>query len=178
MKRVLFFFSCLADADMDWLAATGTRRNYAKDAVLIRENSPLEEIFILLTGRLQVATEVNGADRRVTTIGSGEIVGELSFLDSRPPNASISALEDSVVLAIPKHLLSDRLAVDYAFAARFYHALGVFLAHRLRATMKYFGFQDSPAVAVEDEGELAPELLATVEYGAARFSRLLKAFSL
>ncbi|MBZ5604300.1 MAG: cyclic nucleotide-binding domain-containing protein [Acidobacteriia bacterium] len=59
--------------------------------MLIREGQPIEWLYILLDGRLVVSL---GSGQQVAVLDSGEIVGEISFVDSRPPNASVTASND------------------------------------------------------------------------------------
>jgi CRP/FNR family transcriptional regulator, cyclic AMP receptor protein len=61
-------------------------------------------------------------------------MGEMSFVDQAPPSATVQAMEPSFVLDIPRRRLNAKLAEDAGFAARFYRALSMFLAARLRAT--------------------------------------------
>jgi CRP-like cAMP-binding protein len=96
MKKVLYMLGEFTDQDIDWLISTGQREHITKGAVLIQQGQPVEEIFFVLRGQLNVSIENVG---EIARIGSGEIVGELSLLDSRPPNATVTALEDSVVMA-------------------------------------------------------------------------------
>ena len=135
MRRVLFLLGQLSDRDIAWLSAAGRPRLFDSGEILIHEGRPVEEIFLLLDGVL--AARVGGGDqpaRELARLYPGEITGELSFLDSRPPNATVVALEPARVLAIPRAELKRRLELDEGFAARFYRALGVFLASRLRHT--------------------------------------------
>ncbi len=174
MRKVLFIFGDLNDGDIDWLATVGTRREYAAGMELIREGRPIAEVLILLEGRLEVLVGGTQA-RRIASLHQGEIVGELSFLDSRPPNATVVAAVDSVTLAVPRAQLSTRLARDTAFAARFYRALGVFLAERLRSTVVHLGFGKGVSLE-EDEvsmDEIDPQVLDTLALAARRFEILL-----
>ena len=61
--------------------------------------------------------------KEVATLRSGEVLGELSFLDSRPPSASVIATTEVTVLALSRQKLNAKLAADAPFAARFYRAL-------------------------------------------------------
>ena len=102
----------------------------------------------------------------------GEFIGELSFLDSRPPSATVIASTNSVVVAIPRHMLETKLRDDTAFAARFYRALGVFLAHRLRRmTPQGTEVRDSGAHPVDEtaEDEIDPQLLESISLAGKRF---------
>ena len=95
----------------------------------------------------------------------GEIMGEMSFIDSAPPSATVQAVEASVVLAIPRKRLSAKLADDIGFAARFYRALSVLLANRLRTIVASAPNGATPDL---DRGS-ATEEMDDVEMASARF---------
>ena len=66
---------------------------------------------------------------------------------------------------------------DSAFAARFYRALGVFLASRLRKTQQRLGYGGDTSILDDDvqhEDELDPELLDSVALAGARFKWILE----
>jgi bacteriocin-type transport-associated protein len=175
MRKVLFILSELADSDLDWMVCNGTKRNCAGGSVLIEEGRPIEELFVVLDGQLSVA--IAAADNKeIARLGSGEILGELSFLDSRPPTATVTAVEECSVLAIPRSLLSAKLEQDSGFAARFYRALGVFLAARLRQSQQRLGYESGRHLDddVEHEDEIDPELLDGLALAGARFDWMLR----
>jgi CRP-like cAMP-binding protein len=132
MRKVLFIFGQLADADIDWLAAAGRRERLAAGSVLIREGVAAGALYIVLEGQLAVVQAAPGREREVARLLTGEIVGEMSFIDARPPSATVRAATDVVVHTIPKSRLEEHLNHDVAFAARFYKAVAMFLSDRLR----------------------------------------------
>lgn len=171
MRKALFILGELSDGDMDWLAETGQRQEIARESILIQRGEPIADVYILLDGRLSV--RIDGRDsREINALLPGEFIGELSFLDSRPPSATVIASTNSVVVAISRDKLETKLRDDTAFAARFYRALGVFLAHRLRRmTLQGAEERDSgahPANETTDD-ELDPKLLESISLAGKRF---------
>jgi len=174
MRKVLFILSELADADVDWMVRNGTKRTVAPGTVLIREGQPTAVLFVLLDGQLEVTLAALG-NRRIAVLSSGEILGELSFLDSRPPSASVTAVDRASVLSIPRASLHAKLSEDAAFAARFYRALGVFLASRLRRSQSRLGYgEDVREEQAEPDDEIDPALLDGLTLAGARFNWMLK----
>ena len=174
MRKVLFILSELADSDLDWIVANGEKRNCSAGTVLIEEGQPIEVLYVLLDGHLSVSLAALDG-KQVARLSSGEILGELSYLDSRPPTATVTAIDDASVLSIPRSRLSAKLGEDTAFAARFYRALGVFLASRLRHSQQRLGYESGENVLdVDHEDELDPELLNQVALAGARFDWMLK----
>lgn len=175
MRKVLFILSELADADLEWMLRSGAKQIHPAGSVLIEEGKPLTVLYVLLDGRLSV--RVGGAGgQEVAQLQSGEVLGELSFLDSRPPSATVTALNEVAVLSIPRSLLERKLDEDDGFAARFYRALGIFLASRLRRTMQRFGYESGQVLDddVEHEDELDPEVLQNVALAGARFDWMIQ----
>lgn len=143
MRKVLYILGQLADEDVDWLIANGERRCVPSGATLIREGIPVEDVYIVLEGALSV--RVGPSLREIARLGTGDIVGELSFLDKNPPSATVVAPVEAVVFAVPRTRLAAKIREDLQFAARFYRALGLFLAQRLRTSVSQFGCGDPTA---------------------------------
>lgn len=174
MRKVLFILGQLNDADVEWLAAVGNRRNIAPGRELIREGVDLDTVYLILDGQMSVWA----ANRvKLATVASGDILGEMSLVDSSKTSASVRCESASIVLAIPKSALRDRLKTDIAFAARFYKALALFLADRMRNTIKRMGYgnpaDEPPADHVEID-ELDEQVLDNVHLAGARFERILQ----
>jgi len=76
-------------------------REVEKGSVLIHEGSASSEMYWVLKGRFVASKK--GPDKEVVIgdVGTGELIGEMSFLDSRSRSATITALENSEVLVIP-----------------------------------------------------------------------------
>jgi bacteriocin-type transport-associated protein len=171
VRKALFLLGILNDADLDWMIAAGARRDVDPGSILIREGSPVDAIFLVVDGLLAVRTKLTG-DANIANLHSGEIVGEMSFVDSKPPSASVLAIEPSVVLAIPRTALASKLQDDVPFAARFYRALAVFLSDRLRSTVSQLGY--GKGVEREPDDEVDPDTLDNVSLAGARFDWLQK----
>lgn len=178
MRKVLYILGDLDDSDIEWLAANGSRRGYPQGAVLIQAGQPVSEIYILLDGELSVRSP-QGDGQEIARLLPGEVVGELSFLDKRPPLATVLARTASSVLVVDREQLRDKLARDPSFAARFYRALGVFLASRLRERELTLMAPDQAISLREDEevaSEMDPDVLDQVALAGHRFEMLLERF--
>jgi CRP-like cAMP-binding protein len=170
VRKVLFIFSVLSDADVEWLGHAGERVHVDPGTQLIAPGARIDHIWFVLEGRIAIRT---AAGAPIATLESGEIVGEMSLVDPAPTVVSVEAVAESTLLRIPDSRLREKLASDLAFAARFYRALCVFLADRVRNTTQRLGYGSGP----EDKharGELNEELLDNVHLAGARFDRMLK----
>jgi CRP/FNR family cyclic AMP-dependent transcriptional regulator len=184
MRKVLFLFGQLNDDDVEWLIVNGATRQAAPNEILIRQGVPSDAVFILLEGRLSVL--LGGArEREIARLNAGEIVGEMSFLDSRPPSATVRALESSTVHAVDRRVLAARLAADQGFAARFYRALAIFLATTVRERHRGLvtgaegdarageALPDDAADQGEDD-ELDANVMDNVYLAGERFNRMVR----
>lgn len=170
MRKVLFIFSVLSDADVEWLGGAGERVHVEPGTVLIPQGARIDHIWFVLEGRVAIRA-ASGAV--VATLESGEIVGEMSLVDPAPTVVTVEALAESTLLRIPSSRVREKLATDLAFAARFYRALCVFLADRVRNTTQRLGYGKGPEEP-HAKGELNEELLDNVHLAGARFERMLK----
>jgi CRP/FNR family transcriptional regulator, cyclic AMP receptor protein len=130
-------------------------------------------LIFLLEGEFLVSAQGIG---EIARLGVGEIVGEMSLLDSAPPSATVVANGDCMALFLDKDVLLQRLETDAAFGARFYKALAVFLADRLRGTVRRLGYGDTqpfdPGTIAKDELDVG--ILDGVSVAGDRFDRMLK----
>lgn len=96
------------------LAALGVRRTFGRHDVLIQEGQQKDEIFIILTGRVEVyaTAEVVHADsvetKKMVIVehGPGQYVGEMS-LDGEPRSASVRALVPTTCAMVTRHTVRD-----------------------------------------------------------------------
>jgi CRP-like cAMP-binding protein len=173
MRKVLYLLGQLSDADVDWLIAHGRKQRLAAGAALIRERQPIDVLYVLLDGSLEVSG--SGLGNAAIRLGRGEVVGEMSFIESRLPSASVSAAEPSTVLIVPRQDLASRLESDTGFAARFYRALALVLSHRLRNTERRLSAgRGRPPAEDDDEDELDGQVLDRVHLAGRRFDHVLQ----
>ena len=118
MRKALFFLGILNDADVEWMIAAGVKQQLNPGEVLIQEGKAATSVFLVLEGVLSVVARAAG-NQEVARLRSGEIVGEMSFVDSRPPSATVRAIEASSVLAIPRRGLEARLSAGRTFRRAF-----------------------------------------------------------
>jgi bacteriocin-type transport-associated protein len=176
MRKVLYLLGQLNDSDVEWLITRGRKEFVPAGTVLMQEGMAIDSLYVVLHGTLGAAVPAPGGSREIVRLGCGEVVGEISFVDARPPSATVSALEDATVLAISRQELARKLEREADFAARFYRALAVFLAHRLRAAGHRldYGAGQELHEDVTYTDELDPAVLDQVHLAGARFDEVLQ----
>ncbi|EDY19674.1 cyclic nucleotide-binding protein [Chthoniobacter flavus Ellin428] len=121
----------LSDSEIAWLRTAGERRLCDGGTVLVESGTRIETLYLVLSGVLSVS--VGGAQgREIARLGPGQIIGEMSFLEDRPASATVRALEESEVLALPRAVVEAKLEEDMAFSAHLYRGLAVVASRRLR----------------------------------------------
>ncbi|MBW4474864.1 MAG: cyclic nucleotide-binding domain-containing protein [Stenomitos rutilans HA7619-LM2] len=175
MKKVLFILGELDDDDIDWVIETAVRQEVVAGTVLIREGQPIDTLYILLEGTLSVSVAATG-DREIAKLSSGEVVGEMSFIDTRSPSATVTATQNALVLSIPRERLATKLRQDIGFASRFYRALAIFLSHRLRVTVNQLGYGSNNQVETTElpQNELTQDAQDNVALAETRLDWLLR----
>ena len=172
MQKILFILGQLNDDDVEWLITEGERRKFPQGVSLIEEGQKNDFLYILLEGYVSVSVEGKG---ELDVLGAGEVLGEMSLVDSRPPSATVTALEDCYVLALSHRELRGQVEQDHSFGMRFYRALATFLSQRLRTEHAAEFDEDIGLLdGREQEGELDANVLDTVQMAGARFDRLVK----
>lgn len=173
MHKVAFFLGALEGNDVEWLLQVGNKMELPTDAVLIHEGKNIKALYILLDGELMVTAGEGANLRTIAKLGVGEIVGELSFIDHRPPSATVKAAGDIQVLAIPRDALDQKIAEDPGFSSRFYKAVGVLLASRLRKTVSSLSYLKK-SFGGEDPNEFDPNTVASISLAEDWFDFILK----
>jgi CRP-like cAMP-binding protein len=170
VKNVLFIFGQLTDRDVEWLTDQGARRDLSSGTTLIEAGEPIDHVYVILEGQLAVTARGGG---ELARLGAGEVVGEMSFVDASPPGADVTATGAARVLAIPRDRLEEHLSADPEFASRFFRAIAMMLADRLRKA------QPPTEHATRLEGvlerdEVDPNVMETLTRAGERFDRMLK----
>jgi CRP/FNR family cyclic AMP-dependent transcriptional regulator len=175
MRTALFLLGELDDDDIDWLIEQGDRQTVVAGTVLIHEGQTINHLFILLEGTLSVSVTATGG-QEIASLLSGDIVGEMSFVDTRPPSATVTAKRESVVLCLAREELATKLQMDIGFAARFYRALAISLSTRLRVTVSLLNDLNLP-LGYDNElplSDLGQDAQDTVALANTRLDWLLR----
>ncbi len=196
VKDVLFILGALHDSDIDWLMATGTPQKIPAHTTLIHERGPVDALYLVLDGTLSLSISLDDRNplarafaaiegneilgREVARLSKGEIIGETPFIDSRLPFATVKAIQETMVLSIPRQQLAAKLQQDVGFGSRFYRVIAILLYQRLQGMLSQLGYgrlvysQGLPlAENLEYEDELNDSVLDGVALAGKRFDWML-----
>ncbi|MEB3210906.1 MAG: cyclic nucleotide-binding domain-containing protein [Leptolyngbyaceae bacterium] len=126
----------LTNSDIDWLAEAGQQKRLPKGTTFSNvEGGDKNDFYLVLDGRLSVhALDASGARSQHAlnaVMDPGEIIGVAALFDMPLPRLAFQAIEDTILLAVPIHMLRMKLNGDLAFAANFYRAVDLILSLRV-----------------------------------------------
>jgi CRP/FNR family cyclic AMP-dependent transcriptional regulator len=94
--------------------------------VLFNEGDKADGLYVLISGRLQIAV----GDVIVEYLESGGLVGEMALIDNEPRSATVKALSDSHIVKISQDQFLQMVRQIPQFALK----VMLILTHRLRTT--------------------------------------------
>jgi CRP/FNR family cyclic AMP-dependent transcriptional regulator len=95
-------FSELSREDLEEISRVAVPRSYPKGVRVFHEGDRSDACYIVRSGDLRVTREhPDGRAIALATLGPGDIFGELAMLDGEARSASVEALSESELLALP-----------------------------------------------------------------------------
>jgi CRP-like cAMP-binding protein len=96
-------FRGLKPKELAHLERVAHPRQFEPGQVVVREGRSGLALFVVLHGRLRVTQQSGtGDERALRDLGPGEAFGELTLLTGRPRSATVTALEPTECLALPR----------------------------------------------------------------------------
>jgi CRP/FNR family cyclic AMP-dependent transcriptional regulator len=96
-------FDGLASAQLEWVAQHAHRRVFQAGANVLTVEQPGEAVYIILHGTVKIHVEQSdGRDVILSILGAGDLLGEMSLIDSVGRSASAVTLENSLLLWMDK----------------------------------------------------------------------------
>ena len=138
MREALQLLDDLSSDDVDWFLIAGLEQRVPPGAHVTDEGTRPEALFVVLTGLLGVRVSAMG-DTQLAAIGPGEIIGDISFLEGSAATATVTAVEESLLLTVDRARLERQCADDPRFAARLFRSLARIAARRLRERIGAMG---------------------------------------
>jgi SulP family sulfate permease len=115
------------------------RVSVAEGTVLLHQDEPPGDVYVLAEGRLAVETRTPEGKRiRVRTLRPGVVVGEITLYTGAPRTADVVALTPCVVLRCSREQIARLEVDDPDVAAGLHRWLAGTLADRLSDTMRAF----------------------------------------
>ncbi len=112
----------------------GLLEQYRKGTVIFREGELGDTMYAVISGKVRVIREQEGQEKLITSLGRGEIFGEMALVMKKERNATVIADEDTELLHINDATLTRLRRRFPRIASKFYHNLTKILCQRLEIT--------------------------------------------
>lgn len=176
MRSSLIFLSYLEDADVAWMVQACRKLSRSPGEVIIERGAVNKDIYLLVEGKCSVTAANNLS---LGEIESGDLIGEVSYVDERRTTSQVSAQTPVVLAHLSAQTLAGKLQTDLGFAARFYRGVASVLAFRLRKNLQATITRQSNVLSSSEEfvGEIDTTDLDATARSGARLAFMLKALS-
>jgi CheY-like chemotaxis protein len=102
-REVVDKVNFLLDKKVSTTASAGAMVTFKAGEFVIKEGETGTDIFFVKEGKLSVVRKgANGKNVVISSVGAGEMVGEMGFLLHRTRTASVMAVTDCSLISIPK----------------------------------------------------------------------------
>jgi CRP/FNR family cyclic AMP-dependent transcriptional regulator len=96
-----WFFAELADADVGLVMQIAQKRRYEGRRVIVRQGDADGDLYAVLRGHLKVsACDKHGHEIVMSLMQTGDVFGEIAFLDGGARSASVTSLDSCELLVI------------------------------------------------------------------------------
>ena len=95
-------FAGLTPSQLDWIAQRAHRRVFEAGRNVMTIEQPGEAVYIILYGTVKIHIEQGERDVILSILGAGDLLGEMSLIDSVGRSASAVTLENSLMLWMDK----------------------------------------------------------------------------
>ena len=155
-------FADLTQDDVGFVIATCEERMLVGGEELFHENDAGDSLWIVQSGRVDVFKTIRGdLERSLASLGPGDVIGEMSFLDGQRRSAGARTSESSEFLVLTRGGFTKVEKERPAVAAAFYRNMSTIIAARLRTTNELY--REAVAFGLEATGAGALNLKNVAE---------------
>ncbi len=112
-----------AEEGLDETVIAKFGRRFKDKQILIREGEIQQKIFWILSGEVYITRKMGDKYKVLTTLGKGELIGEMSFFDKSVRSATVIAKGDVHVMEFTKEDFADIYAASPMWTRRLLVAL-------------------------------------------------------
>jgi len=154
-------FAGLTASQLDWVAQRAHRRIFPAGSNVLTVEQPGEAVYVILHGTVKVHVQQGQRDVILSILGAGDVLGEMSLIDSVGRSANALTLEDSLMLWMDS-LTFNHILDNYQSVAR---NLVQILSARVRLSDQMI----QSLATLDVNGRVARQLLAFAD----RYGRLV-----
>jgi CRP/FNR family cyclic AMP-dependent transcriptional regulator len=110
-------FSDLSDKKLEFLSKILVMHRFPKDYRIFKEGSRGEQMFIVITGKVNISRDWGVLNREMNIILSeNDFFGEMSILDDYPRSANATMIEEGILLSIGQKEFRELIAKSPEFS--------------------------------------------------------------
>jgi len=132
-QRIALFqiFEGLTASDLNCIFSSGIIRPFNEGEVIFSKNETGKEVYLVLSGRIDIFDNLGTSIRSVAELGPGEILGEMALFETEHKR-SVHAIarEPSQILVLSAETFND--LIEHDISKRFLVNIIDLLSHRLR----------------------------------------------
>jgi CRP-like cAMP-binding protein len=96
-------FKTLSDHEVKEIVAYFKIQSFKKEQIILRKGDRGEKLFVILAGEVEIIGDYGII---ITTLGRGEIFGEMSLLTGNPVSTKVKAVEDTKTMCMTRNYFS------------------------------------------------------------------------
>ena len=148
--------SKLPDGDLRRIAAIAREELLPGRVVVYRQGDPSDACYVVVQGSVEIQIGPEGGDEStLAIIGRTQSFGEMALLDGGARAATVTTLEPTNLLAIPRDGWLAVIEADPTLAARVLHVVGV--------AVRRYAHHGVECLFLDQEGRVADILLQLAE---------------
>ncbi len=124
----VFFFRDLSSDELEKIDAISQFESYRPGQQVFAAGSANEAFYLIKSGSVMVKK----GTMVLATLGDGDPLGEMSFVDKGVRSATVTAIQETEVVKISCSLLEALLDCEPVMAAKVYRAIATVISQRLR----------------------------------------------
>jgi CRP-like cAMP-binding protein len=128
LLRNISFLNDLSTGELIKVNILTENVSFSAGQEIMQEGEPCEAIYIIKSGSVRIMK--GGA--HLETVGAGEPLGEIAFIDRGPRSATIVAATDTALIRLASDKFEQVLAHDKELANKIYRSIIMTLCRRLR----------------------------------------------
>ena len=128
-ERLDAMFPKLTRAQIDRLRPVGRPRQFAPGELIYERGSAKRAFYVLLEGRVEIASPAREGEERITILAAGEFTGEVDMMSGRQSLVGARALDATKVLEIDLAQLRHIVQTDAELSEIFLRAFALRRAH-------------------------------------------------
>src|SRR5262249_822331 len=122
--RRVALFANLDPAQIQTLSRVAIPRHFRSGQTILPESEPGDPVLWIVQGEVRgFVDSPDGREVVLTHLQAGDFFGEMALFDGETRSASVTALDDSELVAISRDDFLAALAADFGLTKRILHAL-------------------------------------------------------